>query len=94
MYNLSWLYEKGQGVKINYLKSIDLLTKASDLGYIGAYEKLGLFYYDGKGVKKNIQKAYDLWDIALNSGGKYAKGNITRLCKKYPSYCKNNYGNY
>ncbi|HIC12071.1 MAG TPA: sel1 repeat family protein [Sulfurimonas sp.] len=50
-YNLGMIYEKGQGVKQNYIKAAKLYQKAADQEHAGAQANLGFLYYYGQGVK-------------------------------------------
>lgn len=49
-------------------RTIELYQKASDLGHTKATLKLGICYYDGKGISKDRAKAVQLFQKAADSG--------------------------
>ena len=61
-------YAKGQGVKQDYKKAIELFKKACDLGDATGCYNLGVFYAKGQGVKQDYKKAAELFKKACDSG--------------------------
>jgi len=71
-----------RNVPCNFQKAIQRLTIPCSEGHIDSLLRLGLYYYDGQGVGKNKEKAYHLWQIAVDIfpnrhalGGKYQQIN-------------------
>ena len=52
-FRLGYRYKTGKGIKKNYKKAIEWLTKAAMQGNSNAQYSLGTCYNRGKGVKKN-----------------------------------------
>ena len=75
MYRLSRFYFEGkEGVEKDVPKALDLLQKASSLGYLKAINNLAYFYHIGKeGIEMNIPKAIELYEKALKLGLKNTK---------------------
>lgn len=71
IYNLSYLYYCGFGVKRNYTKSFELLLM-SDTTQHYVQQALGEHYYYGRGVEKNIDKALVYFDKFI----KFAEGDF------------------
>jgi len=55
---------------------------------LSAYFNLGVYYYLGKGVKKDKIKAYKYWYHAAKNGNTGAQDNLDILCKESPWACK------
>ena len=51
---------KGYGGKLDYKKGIKYAIECSKFNNYNAISDLAFYYYKGMGVKKNVQKAYDL----------------------------------
>jgi len=58
---------------ITEVDALNLLRKSAQLKFIPAIVELGLDYYTGKGLKKDTQKAYALWNEAVDLGSNEAK---------------------
>lgn len=56
--------EYGEGTSINTSRAITYYTKAVLAGHRGAAHNLGVFYYSGIGVKKDLKRAYELFYFA------------------------------
>ncbi len=61
IYNLAQCYLKGEGTNQNVKKAIELLEKAAEDGFEGAYSGLAEIYAEGKYVSRDIYKATDLY---------------------------------
>ena len=57
---LSRIYMKGTGGKLDYKKGIQYVEECSMSKNYNALSDLAFYYYKGKGVEKDVQKAYDL----------------------------------
>jgi len=75
-YNLGIMYEKGQGVKQNYVIAAQFYEKAANQGDVSAQSKLGFMYVKGQGVKQNYIKAKELFKKACDGGNEWS-------CKAY-----------
>lgn len=58
-YELAKLYMRGEGVQINFKEAFRLfyLAATNDLPWPGAYTNLGLLYYEGVGVERNLNES-------------------------------------
>ena len=85
--NLAVHYAHGtMGLPQDRAKANELLLKAGDLGYAGAYYNLGQSYNEGTGVEIDKKKAKHYYELAAMSGNVHARNNIG--CMEY------NAGNY
>jgi TPR repeat protein len=66
------MYEKGKGVRRDYVEALELYTKSAEQGYFVAQYALGMIYYSGKAGKKDIKKAKELFKKSCDNG--HAKG--------------------
>lgn len=55
-------------MKKNLETAIQFYRRAADNGYAGAFRKLGIFYANGDGVKRDLVKAAEYFNIAHNKG--------------------------
>ena len=60
MLKLSRIYMRGTGGKLNYEKGIEYVKICAEANNYNALSDLAFYYYKGKGVEKDIYKAYDL----------------------------------
>ena len=60
-YHLAMMYEKGEGVKKNLQKSVELMQKAADMGIAEAQCALGDMYMEGGLVARDYVKASKLF---------------------------------
>jgi len=67
-YSLAWLYESGQGVKVDYKKSVFWYQKAANQDHSAAQYALATMYENGIGVKQDHAKALTLFTKAANQG--------------------------
>ena len=82
MYNLAWMYEKGQGVSQDYAKAIELYKKAIEFGNLGAMNNLAWMYQEGQGVSQDYVKAIELYKKAIELGNASSMYNLARLYEK------------
>ena len=77
MYQLSLLYEKGQGVQKNPAEAMRLLKQSAQMGNDKAAVKLGNLYYSGKGdVEKSYPDAFKMFKMAADKGNFTAQYNV------------------
>ena len=55
------------------------MTQAAEMGHPSAMFGLGICYQDGTGVEKDIEKAAEWYEIALESGYEPDEEDETRL---------------
>ena len=72
------IYQEGKTHLKNkeYDKALECFTKAKEQGYDSAYSALAGLYYNGFGVEKNYEKAFEYAQTAnqKNAGGNYYLG--------------------
>lgn len=68
LYSLGEIYFYGKGVIINYKKALEFYEQSAKLGYPKAQGKLGLMYFNGVEVKKDIEKAKELLSDSCEGG--------------------------
>lgn len=74
LYQLGRRYFSGQnGVQQDYEKSLEMLTKAADLGSVRAHLFLGMVYYNGRGTTKDLHKGMHHLKIAAMKGDNTAR---------------------
>ncbi len=54
---LGWMYQNGWGVAQDYSEAFKWYQKSADQNNHEAQASLGLMYYQGRGVSKNLQQA-------------------------------------
>ncbi|MBR5209147.1 MAG: sel1 repeat family protein [Paludibacteraceae bacterium] len=59
-----------------YKKGIDLWQESAEKGNAKAYRNLGICYYNGEGVLKNLKKAFELYTKAAELGDDVAQYNL------------------
>ena len=59
-----------------------LYAQAAELGYAPAQNLLGKCYQDGRGVEKNIEKAFDWYKRAADQGLSEAQYNLARCLER------------
>ena len=75
---LAIMYEEGIGCEKNTIKAIKLYNELQKLGNDFAMYKIGRFYLQGKGLKKDLNNGYKWLNKALNKGNLLAM-NYFRL---------------
>ena len=53
MYDVGKLYERGRGVIKNITTAADYFEKAASAGNASAQARLGVLYFEGRGVKQS-----------------------------------------
>jgi len=102
-YALGCSYQDGDwGLPQYYNKAMELWTNAAELGLITAHYNLGLVYYNGRGVDRNMKKAIKHYKLAAIGGDEAArhtlgyieegKGNMERAMKHYIISARSGYG--
>jgi TPR repeat protein len=74
---LSYLY--GLGVEKDEKSANFWLHEAVKNGVIDAQTELGLSYYQGRGIIKNLDKAQNLWLLSSEKNDEYAQFNLASL---------------
>ena len=70
---------RGTNIKADPDGAMKWFTKAANLGYTDAYEKMGDIYRDGVITEKNIAKAIELYDLAAVGNNASAKAKSDKL---------------
>jgi TPR repeat protein len=70
------MYEKGEGVRQDSFKAVELLTKACDGGAAAGCANLGVMYSKGEGVRQDNGKALAMY-------GKACDLKLEEGCKEY-----------
>ena len=68
---LGYRYKTGRGIKQNYKKAVEWLTKAAIQGHSDAQNSLGVCYKNGFGVKKDYSKVNLFSRKVLDLSDKY-----------------------
>ena len=58
------------GNPVDFIKAAELYEKSAMQGFVEAQCNIGCFYFEGKGVQLNIQKAIEWFDKAIVNGCK------------------------
>ena len=72
LYQQGMKHVYGDGAPEDYVKAVELLTQAYELGHVEAAYNLAICYHYGFGVAIDLAKAYELYLFAADHG--YAKG--------------------
>jgi len=79
-YNLGQIYHAaGENDPHGYEKARYWYEKAVEAGVMQAYNNLGALYLEGKGVKKDQQKAFELFQEGAKMGDASAQVNVAVL---------------
>ena len=82
MYTLGYYYSNGlRGFSQNHSKALELWHRAGELGYAGAYFKIGTAYYNGRGVERDNKKANHYFELAAMRGLVVSRHNLG--CTEY-----------
>jgi len=77
IYNLGNDYRDGtNGYPQDYVKALELLHQAGELGHATAYCSIGYSYMYGKGVKVDKKKAKHYWELGAMGGDADARHNL------------------
>ena len=86
MLKLSRIYIRGTGGKLNYEKGLEYVRSCAELNNYNALSDLAFYYYNGRGVEKNIQTAYDFLvrseNEMIEQSGKGSYGDLIIQLKK------------
>ena len=78
--NLGRMLEYGtEDVKQNFTEAISWYQMASDSGNIDGTDALGYFYLTGAGVDQDLEKAEELFRLAIEGGSVNAKVGLARV---------------
>ena len=79
---LGIMYFKGQGVKQDKKRAVELLLKAAERGNVIAQLNLGIMYEDGEGVNPDAKEAARWYRRAAAQGDVDAKQGLRSLFEK------------
>jgi TPR repeat protein len=77
--DLAFMYNVGDGVKIDKFKTINYYLLAAEMGYNRALYNLGLMYSNGLGVPKDKERAVYYYQMAADKGHVWAQNNLGLL---------------
>lgn len=81
-------------MKQDYSKAVSLFSKSAEQGHVKAKSLLAFCYVQGKGVKKNKEKAFSLYLEAANAGEVSAQNWMgDYMLDKYTTLSKNSVKN-
>ncbi|RIA89714.1 hypothetical protein C1645_185166 [Glomus cerebriforme] len=78
-FELTTMYEDGEGVYKDYNKVFEITKKLADKKYLAGINRLGYCYYNGIGTNVNRQKACELFQKAAVLGNIIAQYNIALM---------------
>ena len=67
------MFQRGQGVKKNYIISFNWFKQSAEQGYTPAQVSLGYIYDQGMGTPADKVSAFMWWEIASSNGDSDAK---------------------
>ena len=77
MYIIGCGFSEGSlGLPQDYDKALELYHRAGELGYAGAYFKIGNAYHYGRGVERDVKKADHYYELAAMRGAPEARHNL------------------
>lgn len=76
LYELGKMCVEGKGTVVDYKAAFNYFTKAAELGDSMAHEELGELYYDGNGVKVDMDKAIEHYKFSTHKQSAYSLGYI------------------
>jgi TPR repeat protein len=76
MFQLGFMYDRGQGVAKSLKKAAELYALAANQGHASAQCTLGAFYVNGEGVAQSYEKSVELYTLAGNQGQVNAQFNL------------------
>ena len=79
LYMIGVIYEKGQGVELDYAEAAQWYRKAADKGYSSAQYRLGRLYERGLGVEQSRDEAIKLYKKSAKQGYVDAKQALKRM---------------
>jgi len=86
MKNARYYYKGIQGFPLDPAKAVSLwtciLAKKNSAKLPRAYNRLAYAFYYGRGISKNVRKAYEYWDLGARAGDVYAMSSYGRFCSR------------
>ena len=76
MHNLGFLYERGEGIKLDLKKTVKYWRMAAEQGMASAQYNLGTSYERGEGVAQDYAEAARLYKLAADQGHTKAEYNL------------------
>ena len=77
IHNLGCYYAEGiHGLPQDWAKALVLYHRAAELGHVHSYHSIGLCYYNGIGVERDIKKAIHYWELAAMGGVVKSRHNL------------------
>jgi TPR repeat protein len=73
------MYKKGEGIKQDYFKAVELYKKGCDGGDAAGCVGLGVMYEIGKGVRKDANKALEYYGKACDMKEQFGCVSYARL---------------
>jgi TPR repeat protein len=70
------MYDRGTGVRKDSVKAVNLYYKAAEQGDADAQFEVGLMYFFGRRVTKDLVQAHMWLNIAGANGNRYANSNL------------------
>lgn len=67
-YNLAVIYQKGDGVELDFNKAFYYFKQSAEKGFSQAQYNLGMMYYRGDGTQKDDSEAKKWWKKAADQG--------------------------
>jgi TPR repeat protein len=80
-FEMGALYERGNGVKKDYVQAAALYRKAALQGRVDAQSSLGQMYETGQGVPKDLKLALQWCQKAADAGDDSGSECVTRVGK-------------
>jgi len=82
LYNLGWMYKKGEGVPRSDKIAIKLLELSAMQGHAGAQSVLGYIYYYGEGTTRNQMVGARWFTLAAKQGNLRARSELEYMTYK------------
>jgi len=82
LYNLGWMYKKGEGVVRSDKIAIKLLELSAMQGHAGAQSVLGYIYYYGEGTTRNQMVGARWFTLAAKQGNLRARSELEYMTYK------------
>ena len=76
LYNLGYMYYKGERVSQDYTEALKWFRRAAEQNFADAQYNLGYMYYNGKGVTQDFSKALEWYQRAADQGDAGAQYNL------------------
>lgn len=82
LYMVGVMYEKGEGLTLDYAEAAQWYRKSADKGYSPAQYRLGRLYERGLGVDQNRDEAIKLYKKSAKQGSVDARQALKRMDAK------------